>query len=227
MTRILERRIAADRSWPRLRWLVSVLALSTGAWGCTERVSAPRHRPGSDLQSALATSDMHFLRPRTGAPAFVSLSASFYAKLGEDRSVAIYYHATPGAADSVKFLDFRVFAGSLATSPEGRTYLPRDSVLITVTITDPARMQVQFEPSGLKFSTASPAQLELSFREADDDLNADGVMDAQDTALKEQLAIWVQESPGGLWTKLSSALFLDLEELVADVAGFSGYAAAY
>jgi hypothetical protein len=88
-------------------------------------------------------------------------------------------------------------------------------------------MRVQFEPSGLKFSTASPAQLELSFREADDDLNADGVMDAQDTALKEQLAIWVQESPGGLWTKLSSALFLDLEELEVDITGFSGYAAAY
>jgi hypothetical protein len=218
MTPILERRVAADHSRFRLLWLIPVLAFVAGAWGCADRITAPEQRP---------TSDMHFLRTRTGAPAFVSLSASFYAKRGEDRGVAIYYHATPGAADSVKFLDFRVFAGSLATSPEGRTYLPRDSVLITVTITDPARMQVQFEPSGLKFSTASPAQLELSFREADDDLNADGVMDAQDTALKEQLAIWEQESPGGLWTKLSSALFLDLEELVADVAGFSGYAAAY
>jgi hypothetical protein len=52
-------------------------------------------------------------------------------------------------------------------------------------------------------------------------------MDAQDTALKEQLAIWVQESPSGLWTKLPSTVFLDLKELKTDIPGFSGYAAAY
>jgi hypothetical protein len=209
---------------------VLALACIATTFGCAERIAeriaaAPEQRsPASDLRPV---SEMHFLRTRSGAPPLAELSASFYAKLGEDRSVAIYYHALPGAADSIKLLDFRVPAGALATSPDGRAYLPGDSVLITVTITDAAHMIVQFEPSGLKFSSESPAHLELSFHEADDDLNADGVMDAQDTALKEQLAIWVQESPGGLWTKLSSALFLDLEELVADVAGFSGYAAAY
>jgi hypothetical protein len=100
-------------------------------------------------------------------------------------------------------------------------------VLINVTITDPDHMIVQFQPSGLKFSPQSPAALQLSFLEADNDVNADGVVNAQDSALKSQLSIWVQESAGGLWTQLSSTLVLDLEQLTVDIRGFSGYAAAY
>jgi hypothetical protein len=167
------------------------------------------------------------MRTRTGAPPLAGLSASFYAKLGEERGVAIYYHAEPSALDSVKFLDFRVPAGALMTSPDGRAYLPGDSVLISVTITDPDHMIVQFQPSGLKFSPQSPAALQLSFLQADNDLNGDGVVNAQDSALKAQLSIWVQESAGGLWTQVSSTLSLDLEELTASIGGFSGYAAAY
>jgi hypothetical protein len=218
MIPILERRVAAGRSVPRHRWLVPVLALVAGAWGCREHITAPEQRP---------TGDLHFLRTRAGAPPLASLSASFYAKRGESRGVTLYYHALAGETDSAKFLDFRVPAGALATSPDGRTYLPGDSVLIRVTITDPAHMVVQFEPSGLKFSPESPARLGLSFLEADNDLDQDGVVNGNDDQLRGQLAIWVQETPGGLWTKMSSALFLDLEELEVNVAGFSGYAAAY
>jgi hypothetical protein len=194
------------------------VALVAGAWGCASRITGPDQR---------ATNDLHFLRTKAGAPSLATLSDSFYAKRGEDRAITIYYHALPGAKDSVKLLDFRVRAGSLATSPDGRTYLPGDSVLIRVTITDSARMMVQFEPSGLKFSPASPATLELSFFEADDDLDQDGFVNARDAELKTQLAVWVQETRGGLWTKLSGALFLDLKELETDIPGFSGYAAAY
>jgi hypothetical protein len=204
-----------------------MLAFIAVAWGCAERISATERRPNSDPPFDLASGDLHFLRTRNSAPSFAELSTSFYAKRGEDRSVAIYYRPEPGAMDSVRFLDFQVPAGALMTSPEGRPYLPGDSVLIRVTITDPDRMIVQFEPSGLKFSPDSLATLKLSFLEGDNDLNRDGVVDAQDEALKAQLSIWVQESAGGLWTKLSSALVLNLEQLTANIGGFSGYAMAY
>jgi hypothetical protein len=227
MTRIHEPKVVGARSWPRLLLLAPVLAFLASAWGCAERISATQGQPGSVPRFDLASSDMHFLRTRTGAPPLAELSASFYAKLGEDRGVAIYYHAEPGALDSVKFLDFRVPPGALMTSPDGRAYMPGDSVLISVTITDPDHMILQFQPSGLKFSPQSPAALQLSFLQADNDLNGDGVVDAQDSALKAQLSIWVQESAGGLWTQLSSTLALDLEELTVGIGGFSGYAAAY
>jgi hypothetical protein len=200
--------------WRQLSILTLVLILGS----CRASISSPDSR---------ATADLHFLRTRAGAPALAQLSMSFYAKRGEDRSLSIYYHAVPGASDSVKFLDFRVPAGALATSPDGRTYVAGDSVLITATVTDPARMLVRFEPSGLRFSAEQPAELELSFGEADEDLNDDGVVDSQDGALKGQLAVWVQESPSASWTRMSSALFLDLAQLSTKVPGFSGYAVAY
>jgi hypothetical protein len=198
--------------------MTPLLAFAVAAWGCAERITAPEQR---------ATSDMHFLRTRLAAPPYVTLSTSFYAKRGVDRNVSIYYRPRPGATDSTKFLDFRVPAGALAISPDGRRYLPGDSVLIRVKVTDPVRMIVTFEPSGLKFSPESPARLELSFNEADEDIDGDGVVNAQDSALKAQLAVWVQESAGGLWTKMSSVLFLDFNELETAIPGFSGYAAAY
>jgi hypothetical protein len=213
MTRILNWPIGRTVGpWgPRLILLIPLLVLGAAAWGCAERITGPEQR---------TTSEMRFLRTRLGAPAFATLSTSFYAKRGEERGAAIYYNALPGARDSTAFLTFRVPAGSLATSPDGRAYAPRDSVLIRITITDPVRMIVNFEPSGLMFSRSSPARLELSFQYADGDFN-------QDAALKAQLAIWGQHAPGGLWTKMASALFLDLQELEAAIPGFSGYAAAY
>jgi hypothetical protein len=88
-------------------------------------------------------------------------------------------------------------------------------------------MIVSFEPTGLTFSSADPARLEMSLAEIDRDLNQDGVIDARDAQLEAEVALWVQETPGGLWTRLTTALFLDLQSLDGAIPGFSGYAAAY
>jgi hypothetical protein len=199
------------------------LLLLMSAWSCTDAAT----RPGPPATRDLASSEPHFLRSRAGAPAYAALSASFYAKLDEAREVSIYYHPLDGAADSTQFLRFLVPAGALATSPEGRAYAAGDSVLINVAITDPARMVVAFEPSGLKFSPTIPATLELSFEQADGDLNQDGVVDGTDIALETQLSLWVRETANGAWAKLPSSLFLDRQKLEAAIPGFSGYAAAY
>jgi hypothetical protein len=203
-------------------WLRSALAASCVAilisGACHERIA------GVDRRS---TDQLHLLRTRTSAPPLAALSASFYAKRGEDRDVALYYHALAGAIDSTRLLALHVPAGALASAPDGRVYAPGDSVLITVTVTDPVHMIVSFEPAGLTFSSAEPAHLEMSLAQIDRDLNQDGVVDALDTQLEAEVALWVQEIPGGLWTRLTTAFFLDLQSLDGAIPGFSGYAAAY
>lgn len=222
--------LSFHRAAMRFRWLRRTPLAAAGlslmlasAWSCRELATVPIVRGARDA----APVDPHFLRLGATAPFYATLSGSFYAKRTEDRGVTIYFHATPGAKDSTKFLDFQVPAGALATAPDGTPYTDADSVLINVTVTDPQRMIVTFEPSGLKFSQSTPAQMTLSFLRADDDVNGDGLIDSADASLKTQLHIWGQETPGGVWTRMPSALFLDVEELVVGIPGFSGYAAAY
>ena len=203
---------------PHARLLIGAGVVALLA-SCTDPTSPP-----SELRT---TEQLHFLRTRADAPALSALVASFYARRGSDRGIALYFRPRASSKDSTRLLDFRVPSGALAQRPDGRMFSPGDSVLITVRVTDPVHMIIAFEPSGLKFSAASPAQLELSFSNADDDVNDDGVVDAKDEEDRKALSVWVQESPGGLWAKVKSALFLDLRELQGGIAGFSGYAAAY
>ncbi|CAN5912946.1 hypothetical protein BH11GEM1_BH11GEM1_02350 [soil metagenome] len=203
---------------PPARFLIAACAVTLLA-SCSDPTVPP-----SELRT---TEQLHFLRTRLDAPPLSSSMASFYAKRGSDRGVALYYRPRAGSKDSTRLLDFRVPSGSLAQRPDGRPFAAGDSVLITIRVTDPTRMIIAFEPSGLRFSSASPAQLELSFSNADDDVNDDGDVDVQDEEARTMLSVWVQEAPGGLWAKVKSALFLDLRELQGGIAGFSGYAAAY
>jgi hypothetical protein len=52
-------------------------------------------------------------------------------------------------------------------------------------------------------------------------------VDAEDDALELTLSIWRQESPGDPFVKLGSLLVDDLEEIEAELEGFSRYALAY
>ena len=195
---------------------VTLLAISQS---CAEHITGPTQ--------GRRTEDLHFLRVKPGAPALAANAVSFYAKRGDDRSAVLYYSALPGASDSTKLLDFRVPAGALLSRPDGSSYAPGDSVLIRITVLDPVHMILGFEPSGIRFSPDAPARLEFSFAEANDDLNDDGNVDAQDDALRAQLSFWVQETSGGLWFKVQTALVLDLREADGSIGGFSGYALAY
>ena len=213
MTRCLSPRA---RRTTALAAAVSLLAILQS---CSDHTTGPAQ--------GRRTADLHFLRVKAGAPALAATTVSFYAKRGEDRSGALYYSAAAGARDSAKLLDFQVPAGALLSRPDGSAYAPGDSVLIRISVVDPVHMILAFEPSGIRFSPDSPARLEFSFAEANDDLNDDGSVDAQDDALRAQLSFWVQETSGGLWTKLQTTLILDLREADGSIDGFSGYALAY
>jgi hypothetical protein len=120
-----------------------------------------------------------------------------------------------------------VDAASLLSRPDGTPIQVGDSVLITVTIPDPALVQFQFQPTGLKFDPNVPAQLKVEYAEADRDYNEDGREDGADDAIKEQLAIWRQEQTGQSYYKVNTVNVAALDECNANLTGFTRYAIAY
>ena len=167
------------------------------------------------------TGDLHFLRLSTTAPELQSTVVSFYAVKGQDREIRVRFK------NGEDFLRFRVFANSLLLRPDGSTIANGDSVQITITITDPTKLQADFQPAGLKFSSSNPARLQFEFGEADKDLNDDGVVNATDASLIPQISTWRQEVAGGEWMKVSSTVEIEINEVQADILGFTGYALAF
>ena len=174
--------------------------------------------PQTDIKN---TGDLHFLRLSASAPQLQSTVVSFYAVKGQDSEIRVRFK------NGEDYLRFRVFASSLDKGPDGSIFAVGDSVLITITITDPTKLAADFQPAGLKFSAAAPARLQFEFGEADKDLNGDGAVNTIDAALIPQISTWRQETPGGTWVKINSTLEIEINEVQADISHFSGYALAY
>jgi hypothetical protein len=172
-------------------------------------------------------SDLAFLRADADAPPLVSVTASFWAVRGQDRELRLSYRPRSGSTDSTEFLRFRVRDGSLTNLPDGLPIALGDSVLITVTVIDLARMIVEFQPAGLLFAREEPAELELRYREADPDYDDDGDVDTDDDRIEQQLSIWRQESIGQPWVQIGGDVRVDTDEVRADLTGFTRYAIAY
>jgi hypothetical protein len=168
-----------------------------------------------------STNDLHFLKLSSSAPPLEATVVSFYAKKGEDREVRVRFR------NGEDFLRLRVFANSLAQRPDGSAIAVGDSVLITITVANPSTLSADFQPAGLKFAASAPARLQYEFGEADKDLNGDGVVTAADTALIPQISTWRQETAGGTWLKVGSTVEIEINEVEADILGFTGYALAY
>ena len=187
--------------------------------GCSgSDIVAPEQRPVDKLK---------FLVVRAGAPPLATTVTSFYAVRGRNAGVDIWYRPAPGSKDSTKFLEFRLDNTSLDRRPDGTAFANGDSVRITLTVTDPSRLIIDFQPSGLRFSARNPARMKMFFSQVDDDLDGDGKVDGNDDAIEQQLSIWRQETLGAPWFKVSSAVIKSNKEIDADLGGFTGYAAAY
>lgn len=182
---------------------------------------------GNGDDGAVETTELQFLAPAPDAPPLVVTTASFYARKGEDRRLRMFYRPRPGEADSTEFLRFEVKAQSLLRRPNGSSIAQGDSVLITVTVVDLTRFIVDFQPSGLRFAPDEPAQLKLEFDEADDDIDDDGDIDGDDDLRKTQLSLWRRETAAQPWVQIASQVEVDLEQLEADILGFTNYAIAY
>ena len=165
--------------------------------------------------------DLHFLAPATNGSPIAEVTASFYAVRGENSEVRLRH------ANGEDFLRFEVKNNTGIQLPDGSTLPVGDSVLITVTVSDASRFIVEFQPSGLRFTGSDPAELRLRYAEADDDVNDDGRVDSEDDSLRSSFSIWKQELPGDPWVRLGSVVVKDMNEVRADITGFTRYAIAY
>jgi hypothetical protein len=173
-------------------------------------------------------SDLTILRLAEDSPPLFSTQVSFHAVRGEDREGEISFvdDEHPGEPGE-RYLELRVDAEALAARPDGSPIAEGDSVLITVRVVDPARLLFEFEPAGLTFSSSRPAELRIHYDHADDDFDEDGDVDLDDETLELTIGIWRQENDGDPFQRLGSLLIDDLEEVEAELGGFSRYALAY
>jgi hypothetical protein len=162
---------------------------------------------------------------RAGAPALSQRTVSFWARYDQDREVALYFRPQAGSTDSTEYLRFKVPSRSILRDAAGRTFSGTDSVLITITVPDSGVFAAQFEPSGLRFDPARPAKLKFKLAERDDDLDRDGD-DTDDDDRLQNLSLWRQERPGSVWERIASLVVESLEEIEAELTGFTGYAVA-
>lgn len=205
------------------RWLAPLAIL--GALACATE-SPTGVRPMEALRSG-GYSDPIFLETAAGAPTIASSSVSFWAVKGQDREAFIWYNAEPGQTDSTKLVRFRVTKKSLCKRPDGSNIANGDSLQITMTVVDPVRQQVKFEPAGLLFCSGKPAKLTMWYEQANHDFDRDGDIDAADATWESFLSIWKQETPWSPWEKVTTVLQDDNDEAQADITGFTSYLVAY
>jgi hypothetical protein len=221
---------------------------------CSRDLVAPRAdnaiKPTASASAEKDLGDPTFLQPADGAPTIANPVIAFWAVKGRDQIVKMVYSSASrggglgddgrrhgggngGGAnggsghDSVVFAEFRVRAKSLVTRADGSPIADGDSILITMTLVDPNHGIIDFQPSGLRFSTKNPAQLKISYENANLDLNGDGVVDARDRLIQLTFHIGVRENPGDPFLPLPSAVDTELDEVETAILGFSGYAIEY
>jgi hypothetical protein len=183
---------------------------------CSSVDGPPPPVPTSQLHFVLQDSLYHLLAD----------SASFYAKVGEDRRVELFYRGYSSDTGEA-FLQFEVHAASLLKRPDGSAFGPGDSILITVTVPDTNKFDFVFSPSGLQFNPADPARLHIEYNYSNHDYNGDGQHTTEDDRAKTLLNIWRREPPDTLWTSAGATNSEEFEELETAILSFSHYAVAW
>ena len=199
--------------WVSILALTAVVALGIG---CSD-ANGPAPRSEDALRA---------LHLRPDAPPLEETSASFYAKKGEAREVALYFTDGVGGRGPLYF-HLSVGANSLGTLPDGTPIAQGDSVLITVQVVHPDTVLFDLQPSGLRFNAADPAELSIYYGEVDHDFDGDGDQDLNDQTIELRLAIWRQETLGGLFEHLTSVVTAPLDRVTASLSGFTRYAVSY
>jgi len=183
--------------------------------------------PGPDDPGATRPpSELTILRLAASAPPLFESSVTFWAVRGEDREGRLYFSDGQGQRGE-EYVRLKVDAASLLARPDGTPFAPGDSVQITVTAVDPSQILFQFAPEGLTFSSVSPAELDIEYSEAGDDLNDDGRADEEDDDVESRIGVWRQAALGQSFVRLGSATIEDLREIEAELTSFSRYAIAY
>ncbi len=146
----------------------------------------------------------------------------FWAVRGEQRTVQINYTDATGAAES-PYVRFAV--SDPVSRPDGSPIALGDSILLTVSV-NPTDIVVHLEPSGLTFGT--PAELQMWYGGAKDDLNGDGTVDGTDESIQNnQLGMAWTEDIGQPWDTHPAEHDVPSEWFKAHLEHFSGYAISW
>ncbi len=208
---------------PRLRFPIAILLVLAG---CRDAAAPLGERNAAGPRfSTTASTAPHILQQSPTAPRLEAYRVSVWAKRGTQASLIVNYRPAPGQSQGDPFLRFRIPPNGLVAGAGGVPLNRGDSVLITATI-DSVSFLVDFQPSGVLFSKSSPAQVAVWYQDANLDLNGDGVVDAADAALLQQLGIWSTSTTDD-WQPLSSKNDRTQQYVISDVYHFSGYAVAF
>lgn len=189
---------------------VPALALFSALASCGDGPSGP----GGKVEPG----DLLFIREAAGTPPLVTGDTTFWVTKGDGQEVELRY------TNGHDCLEFKIPGDALDRRPDGTPIRDGDRVQITIRRVDPTRFVFEFLPAGLRFSDDDPAELRISYRYADRDFNGDGVVDGRDNAVR--FGIWRQEAGETDWSSLLTIRDNDLEELRADVRGFTRFAVA-
>src|SRR2546428_107976 len=96
------------------------------------------------------------------------------------------YQLAAGEWVGQPFLELSIPKNGLLAGAGGESLKGGDSVLVTLTI-DSVNFSVDFQPSGVVFSTGNPATLVLWYENANPDLNGDGALTGANEDLTYEL----------------------------------------
>jgi hypothetical protein len=199
--------------------IVRICAVLLSAWACSDSASPPNDddtRPPSGL---------NILTLAQGTPPLVTDSVGFWAVYDDDREGRI------DIAPDLDYLKFRVREFSLLRRPDGTLFGPGDSIFISIKVVNPDSLLFEFSPTGLEFNPAEPAELSIDYDHAGStivgDFDGDGDSDEDDADIELNLFVWQQENPGDMFLRLATLVEVSLDEVKADIVGFTRYALAY
>jgi hypothetical protein len=222
-----ERETMIPTPHPRGQMHARVFACLLLVTGCGESSLLTEPPPPPD---GLPDASLTFLRPASLAQPLLTTDTSFVATRGEELDVRLFYAPEPGSSDPVgeRFLEFELDEESLLRYPAtghpkaGQLFQDGDTITIHLHVqTD--TLLVEFEPSGLQFDIAEPAELELRYGNADDDYDNDGESDPES---EEDIDMWRQEKPGDPWFRVGEIKDVDQDRIRARLTSFTRYALA-
>lgn len=189
------------------RWIRAAMPVLLATAACSDATAPVETRPPAQL---------NILRLLPTAPPLLANDTTFTACKGQGAEGRLVFNDGSGG-EGEEFARLTLDGASLLTKPDGTPFAPGECVQITMALDDPTQILVRLEPSGLRFDPAHPAQLKLEYGEAE------GV----DSTVEAKISIWRQENLGDPFVRIGSAVIENLQEVDADLLGFSRYALAY
>ncbi len=216
---------------PRL-WLP--VAILVALAGCRDVAAPPNEQNVADprlgvtgevVSQGTSSTQIHTLQQASTAPPLETYQVSFWAYVGKASTVTVNYQPAAGQSLGQPFLRFDIPKHGLVAGAGGKPLKRGDSVSVSLAI-DSVSFSVHFQPSGVLFSTNFPANLAIWYENANPDLNGDGVVDAIDQTLKQQLALWYH-APKTHWSRLSSTNDTKQALVSTPLYHFSEYAVSW